>query len=172
MKYGKKHHWCVFLLDFYSYLHFSFQFIGLPAFFALFYHVTYITTMSVLQTLSFLMLIALLQVFLGHKWIEGNDPFSGPSKSDSTLFALVDLYNDVFIAPFHFMIILLLRLNFREDIRWQSDTELRKIMTRLQPTPWALLHVIGICSYVSVFCYCLQYDLLFLMYTLNMVSDT
>ena len=81
------------------------------------------------------MLIGLFQVFVGHKWIEGNEPFNGPNKSESTLFAVIDFYNDVFIAPFHFMVTLLLRLDFREDIRWQSDTELRKIMTRMQPTP-------------------------------------
>ena len=91
--------------------------------------------MTFLQTLSLFMLVGLFQVFVGQKWIEGSEPFSGPNKNDSTLFAICDFYNDVFIAPFHFMVTLLLRLDFREDIRWQSDTELRKIMSRMQPAP-------------------------------------
>ena len=101
----------------------------------MFYHATHVTSMTLLQTLSLFMLIGLLQIFVGQKWIEGVEAFSGPNKSESTLFAMFDIYNDIFIAPFHFMVTLLLRLDFREDIRWQSDTELRKIMTRLQPAP-------------------------------------
>ena len=81
------------------------------------------------------MLVTLIQIFIGQKWIEGSEPFSGPSKSESLLFAMADCYNEVFIAPFHFLVTILLRLDFCENLRWQSDTELRKIMTRTQPVP-------------------------------------
>ena len=81
------------------------------------------------------MLVILFQIFVGQKWIENNEPFSGPMKSESTSFAIFDFFNDIFVAPFHYMVTLLMRLDFREDLRWRSDTELRKIMTKLQPVP-------------------------------------
>jgi len=109
--------------------------VSLPGFLVIFYHATYLTSMTILQTLSLAMLIGLLQIFVGQKWIEGSEPFSGPNKSNSALFAVCDVINDIFIAPFHFMVTLGLRLDLREDIRWQSDTELRKIMSRMQPAP-------------------------------------
>ena len=106
-----------------------------PLYITIFYHAVYITTMSFLQSVSLLILVILFQVFVGQKWIENIEPFSGPIKSASTVFAAVDFYNDVFLALFHYLVTLLMRLDFREDLRWQSDTELRKIMTRIQPTP-------------------------------------
>ena len=122
----KKTAYCIFCL---------FQLLCLPGFIIVFYHAVYLTSMTLLQTSSLFVLVGLLQIFVGQKWIEGSEPWSGPYKSDSPLFAVVDCYSDIFIAPFHFMVTLLLRLDCREDIRWQSDTELRKIMTRMQPTP-------------------------------------
>ncbi len=112
-----------------------FQVLFSPVYAVIFYHAMFLTTISWLQTVSLLMLTVLTQVFVGQKWIENTEPLSGPHKSDSTLFAAFDLHNDVFIAPFHYAVTLLMRLDFREDLRWKSDTELRKIMTRTQPIP-------------------------------------
>ena len=81
------------------------------------------------------MLILLVQVFVGQKWIENTEPFSGPVKSTDPVFAVFDFYNDVFMAPFHYGVTFLLRMDIRLDLRGKSDVELRKIMDRTRKTP-------------------------------------
>ena len=69
---------------------------------------------------------------LAHVTLEGDLPTDRPTKGDGILFMLCDMMNEFLLPQFHFTVVLLIRLDLRPNLKWRSDTELRKLMERVQ----------------------------------------
>ena len=100
-----------------------------------YYHAIYFHGLNFFQVCSLVMLTLIVQTFIGQKWIEGVEPFSGMIKSKNTLFQAVDIYNEIFMSPFQFSVMMLMRYGYRVDLISISDIELRKLLDRVHKVP-------------------------------------
>lgn len=67
-----------------------------------------------------------------HLILEGETPQRLPAKDDNALFQVLDLVNELFLAPFHFSLTLMVRYDLLPTLRWRSDAALHKLITSTQ----------------------------------------
>ena len=59
--------------------------------------------------------------------LENEQPVVLERKGD-VVFVVSSIMNDLFIAPFHFTILVLMRWNMLPDLQWKSDIQLKKLI--------------------------------------------
>ena len=67
------------------------------------------------------------QIVVGHFLVESDQPVIFERKGD-ILFIIVTIINDLFLAPFHFTVLLLMRYNMLPELYWKSDHCLKKLI--------------------------------------------
>jgi hypothetical protein len=82
---------------------------------------------------AFIMLVLVLgfQIAVGHFLIESEQPVILERQGDA-MFIVCTILNDLFLAPFHFAVLILMRSNILPDLHWRSDIQLKKLMEELE----------------------------------------
>ena len=83
-------------------------------------------------TQAFFILIAAIgfQVGIGHFMIENELPVVVERKGD-LIFVVSSIMNDLFLAPFHYTILVLMRWDLLPELKWKSDLQLKKLIEEL-----------------------------------------
>jgi hypothetical protein len=85
---------------------------------------------SFVQVFVMLVLVLGFQIAVGHFLIENEQPVILEREGDA-VFITFSIMNDLFLAPFHFSVLVLMRANLLPDLQWKSDIQLKKLMEQL-----------------------------------------
>ncbi|XP_028406992.1 uncharacterized protein LOC114529397 isoform X2 [Dendronephthya gigantea] len=85
------------------------------------------TLLSAFFTLS---LILGFQIVMGHYVVEKEQPILSEKQGDAVYTGLT-IMNSLFLEPFHFSVLVLMRANLLPDLQWRSDLQLKRIMEHL-----------------------------------------
>ncbi|CAB4001433.1 Hypothetical predicted protein, partial [Paramuricea clavata] len=86
---------------------------------------------SFMQAFIMLVLVLGFQIAVGHFLIESEQPVILERQGD-VVFIVCTIMNDLFLAPFHFAVLILMRSNLLPDLHWRSDIQLKKLMEELE----------------------------------------
>ena len=67
------------------------------------------------------------QIAVGHLLLESDQPVIFERKGDA-VFIILSIMNDLFLAPLHFTILMLMRHNMLPELHWKSDQCLKKLI--------------------------------------------
>ena len=85
---------------------------------------------SFAHAFTMLVLVIAFQIAVGHFLIENEQPVFLEREGDA-VFIACSIMNDLFLAPFHFSVLILMRANLLSDLQWKSDIQLKKLMEQL-----------------------------------------
>ena len=85
---------------------------------------------SFAQAFMMLVLVLAFQIAVGHFLIENEQPVILERQGDA-VFIVCSIMNDLFLAPFHFSVLVLMRANILSNLQWKSDIQLKKLMEQL-----------------------------------------
>ena len=86
--------------------------------------------MSFTRALIWVVLVLGFQIFVGHFFIENDQPV-GLAREGDAIFIACSIMNDLLLTPFHFSVLVLMRANLLPDLQWKSDIQFKKLMEKL-----------------------------------------
>lgn len=85
------------------------------------------TETTLIRAFFSLVLILGFQFVIGHVVVESDQPTLSEKQRDA-IYTVLTIVNTLFLEPFHFSVLVLMRANLLPDLQWRSDIQLKRIM--------------------------------------------
>ena len=85
---------------------------------------------SFFQVLIMIILVIGFQILVGHFLIENDQPVILERQGDA-IYVVCTILNDLFLSPYHFSVLIIMRANLLPNLQWKSDIQLKKLMEQM-----------------------------------------